>query len=332
MSTLKESALEPTTRKFIEGLEAKGGTPLYKLSIEDARKLLEDLQSAYDVEKLPVDIEDITIEGGPSGKISLRIFRPKNSKGTLPVIMYFHGAGWILGSKESYDRLARDLTVGANAALVFVNFTRSPEAKYPTAIEEAYAATKYIAEHGEKHHLDASHLVVAGDSVGGNMTIAVTLLAKERKGPKIDFQVLFYPVTDAGMDTPSYKQFADGPWLTKAAMEWFWNAYEPDVSARKKHTISPLRATTEQLRGLPPALVITDENDVLRDEGEAYAHKLMEAGVDVTSIRFLGTHHDFVLLNAIRNTPAAHEAIELACDKIRMAIKGQACCSKSTCH
>jgi acetyl esterase len=161
-------------------------------------------------------------------------------------------------------------------------------------------------------NLDSSRLAVVGDSVGGNMTAAVTLLAKERGGPKISYQVLFYPVTDANFDTPSYREFANGPWLTKPAMEWFWNAYEPDAAARKKPTVSPLQASIDQLKGLPPALVITDENDVLRDEGEAYAHKLSQAGVSVTAVRYLGTIHDFVMLDALRDTPAARSAIALA--------------------
>jgi acetyl esterase len=159
--------------------------------------------------------------------------------------------------------------------------------------------------------LDASHLVVAGDSVGGNMATAVALLAKERKGPKIAFQALFYPVTDASMNTPSYKEFANGPWLTKAAMEWFWNAYAPNAADRKKPTVSPLQASLDQLRDLPPALIITDENDVLRDEGEANAKKLQQAGVEVTHQRFAGTCHDFLLLNPLANTPATRSAISL---------------------
>jgi acetyl esterase/lipase len=231
--------------------------------------------------------------------------------------MYHHGGGWILGSKDTHDRLVRELANGAQAAVVFINFTPSPEAKFPKPVEEAYAALQYISENGSKYNLNPNHLVVAGDSVGGNMAIAMTLLAKERGGPKIDAQVLFYPVTDAGMDTQSYHKYAEGPWLTKAAMEWFWNAYEPNVSNRKKITVSPLQASIDQLKGLPEALIMTDENDVLRDEGEAYAHKLMQAGVDVTSIRFLGTCHDFALLNPLANTPATRGAIEAAIQYLR---------------
>jgi len=303
--------LEKHTEQFIEDLKAAGGPPIYKLPVKEARKVLDHLQ-AKPIEKPPVHIEDLTIPCGPDGKISIRIVRPMERTGLLPAVMYFHGGGWILGNKETHDRLVRDIATGAHAAVVFVNYTPSPEAQYPKPIEEAYAATKYIAEHGKEMHLDTARLVVAGDSVGGNMAIAVTLLAKERKGPKIHFQLLFYPVTDANFNNGSYKEFAEGPWLTKAAMEWFWNAYEPNLAHRKKSTVCPLQASLEELRHLPPALIITDENDVLRDEGEAYGRKLMQAGVETTLIRYSGTHHDFMLLNPLKDTPATRSAMVLA--------------------
>lgn len=221
------------------------------------------------------------------------------------------------GDKNTHDRLIREIANGAGIAVVFVNFTPSPEAKYPVPIEEAYAATKYIAENGKSLNLDSSRLVVAGDSVGGNMATVVVLLAKERGGPKIAFQLLFYPVTDANFDTPSYQQFATGHFLTREAIKWFWNNYLPDVEARKQPTASPLLASVDQLKGLPPALVINGEFDVLRDEGEAYAHKLIEAGVQVTAVRYLGTIHDFVMLNPITDTPAPRAAIAQANSALR---------------
>jgi len=306
-----EGQLEPTTRQFIEVLEAQGGKPLYQLSVEEARAVLEKLQ-AQPVQKLPAVEEDVTIPGGPNGQVSVRIVRPAQSRGLLPVIMYFHGGGWILGSKHTHDRLIREIATGTGAAVVFVNYTPSPEAHYPVPIEEAYAATQYMAEHGAEHKLDGSRLAIAGDSVGGNMTAAVSLLAKQRGGPKILQQVLFYPVTDANFNTGTYQQYAEGPWLTKAAMQWFWDAYAPDEAMRQQITASPLRASTQELAGLPPAVVIVDENDVLRDEGEAYAHKLIAAGVEVTAVRFLGTIHDFMMLNPLRDTPATRGAILLA--------------------
>jgi acetyl esterase/lipase len=333
---LAAGALEQKTDQFIQGLAAKGGPPIYKLSPSDARKVLDSLQSGR-TEKLPAQIEDRTIPAKAKGEVSLRedstiadasaggisirIIRPKDSTGKLPVVMYFHGGGWVLGNAGTHDRLVREIANGAKAAVVFVNYAPSPEAKYPTAIEQAYAATKYVAEQGDSLNLNPSRLAVAGDSVGGNMATVVTLLAKERGGPKIDAQVLFYPVTDlVNLDNASYRQFANGPWLTKPAMEWFINAYAPDVSARTKPTLSPLRASIEQLKGLPPALVITDENDVLRDEGEAYAQKLMQAGVNVTAVRYLGTIHDFVMLDPLSDTPAARSAIALANAHLQQAL------------
>lgn len=310
--------LEPTTRAFLEKVNKQGGTPIYQLSPKDARKVLSDLQAAQ-VAKLPADIEDLDIPVGPNGRVSIRIIRPKGNKEILPVVMYFHGGGWVLGGKDTHDRLVREIANGANAAVVFVNFTPSPEAKYPTPVEEAYAATKYISENGKNFSLDSSRLAVAGDSVGGNMAAAVLLLAKARGGPKIDYQVLFYPVTDANFDTQSYQQYATGIWLTREAMKWFWNNYLPDEEARKQPTACPLQASVDQLRGQPPALVITDENDVLRDEGEAYAHKLIQAGVNVTAVRYMGTIHDFVMLNALAGTPAACSAVGLANENLKVA-------------
>jgi acetyl esterase len=313
------SSLQSQTQRFINTLAAAGGPPLYTLTPQAARKVLDDLQSGP-VHKLPADIEERSIPGGPTGPVSVRIVRPKGAAETLPAIVYIHGGGWILGDANTHDRLVRLIANGAHAAVVFVNYTLSPEARYPIALEQSYAVAKFVAEHGAELNVDPSRLAIAGDSVGGNMTAAVTLLAKERGGPQFRYQVLFYPVTDTNFETGSYNQFANGPWLTKPAMKWFWDAYAPNPADRAKPTASPLRATHDQLKGLPPALVITDENDVLRDEGEAYAHKLMQSGVDVTAVRELGTIHDFVMLNALADTPAAQSATALASAKLRDAL------------
>lgn len=313
------SPLELHTQHFIDTLTAAGGPPLYSLTPQDARKVLVDVQSGP-VAKLPADIEERSIPGGPTGPVSVRIVRPKGATETLPAIVYIHGGGWILGDADTHDRLVREIANGVHAAVIFVNYTRSPEAHFPIAIEQEYAVAKYVAEHGKELNIDPSRLAVAGDSVGGNMTAAVTLLAKERGGPKFRYQAMFYPVTDAKFDTASYNQFANGPWLTKRAMEWFWDAYAPNAADRAKPTASPLRATLDELKGLPPALIIVDENDVLRDEGEAYAHKLMQAGVNVTAVRALGTIHDFMLLNPIAGTPAVRGAITFANAKLREAL------------
>lgn len=310
--------IELTTQQFLNTINSSGGSPIYELSPEDARKVLTKVQDV-NVTKLPADIEDHTIATGPRDRINIRIIRPKNNESKLPVVMYFHGGGWILGDKNIYDRLVREISNGTQAAVVFVDFDRAPEAQYPIAIEEAYAATKYISENGNSLNLNSSKLAVMGDSVGGNMATVVTLLAKERRGPKIDYQVLFYPVTDANFETESYNEFASGYWLSKEAMKWFWDAYLPDESLRKQYSASPFQASFEQLSDLPPALVITNECDVLRDEGEAYAHKLIKAGVNTTSIRLLGTIHDCVMLNALTNTPSVRVAINLANIKLYQA-------------
>jgi acetyl esterase len=322
MTSQKKPILEPTTQAFVDSLAAAGGKPLYELSYPDARKLLEDAQSG-EVTKLPADVEDRTFPVGPTGEVSVRIYRPSGAKGVLPAVMYFHGGGWILGSKNTHDRLLRDLVNATNAAFVFVNYTPSPEAQFPVPIEQGYAATKYVAEHGRELNIDSSRLALAGDSVGGNMTAVVAQLAKERKGPAIAYQVMMYPVTDASLTQETYKTFADGPWLTTKAMQWFWDAYAPNKNDRTKTTASPLNATPEQLQGLPPALIIVDENDILRDEGEEYARKLIEAGVDVTPIRMLATHHDYALLNALAETPATRTTVELVSQKLSEALNTQ---------
>lgn len=316
LSSASTPILEPATQAFIDSLA--GGAPIYTLTPQGARDLLHGAQSGPATLPL-VEISDRVLPVGPTGSTRIRVIRPEGEAGTLPVIVYFHGAGWVMGDTTTHDRLVRELSVGANAAVVFVDYERSPEHRYPIAIEQDYAVTKYVAEHAAEFGIDANRLVIAGDSVGGNMTAVVSLLAKERKGPKIAAQLLFYPVTDAAMDNGSYAEFAEGPWLTKTAMAWFWDAYLPDAAARKDIHVSPLNATLAQLQGLPEALVITDENDVLRDEGEAYAAKLSQAGVRVTATRYNGTIHDFVMLNAISKTPAARAAVAQAIGFLRNA-------------
>jgi acetyl esterase len=310
------STVDPEIQRFVDSLEKKGGPPLYKLSPDAARKVLVDVQS-IPIAKSRATIEEKKLPVGPTGSVKVFIVRPESSTGILPCIVYIHGGGWILGDEGTHDRLIRKIAVGTGAALVFVDYDRSPEAKFPVPTEQAYAVTKYVAEHGDSLGIDSSRLAVAGDSVGGNMTAAVTLLAKERGGPKIAFQGLFYPVTDANFETASYKEFADGPWLTRAAMKWFWDAYLPDVGARRQPTATPLNATLDQLRGLPPALLIVDENDVLRDEGEAYGRKLAQAGVRVTAVRYNGAIHDFMMLNPIANTAPVRGAVAQAIAALR---------------
>ncbi|MGR7975362.1 alpha/beta hydrolase [Bacillus velezensis] len=311
---LKKVQLEKAAQEFAE---ATANPPyLFDLGPEKGREAVDEVQSDP-IDKLPVDIDDIMISGGPSGQVSVRIMRPQNAPAHLPVIVYIHGAGWVFGNEHTHDRLIRELAVGAQAAIVFPNYTLSPEAKYPTAIEEIYAVVKWAAENGRENGMIPESLTIAGDSVGGNMTAAVTLMAKARGDLNIRQQLLFYPVTDASFDTESYQQFATGYFLRKDAMMWFWDQYTNNSDERAEITASPLRATAEQLQGLPPALIITAEADVLRDEGEAYANKLREAGVPVTAVRFQGIIHDFVMLNALAKTEAARGAIDLAATWLR---------------
>jgi acetyl esterase len=317
-TTLKAPNLTLDTKKFIDALAAQKMPPIYELSYKDARKVLQNAQKMTLPSTLKnCDVQDVEFPVGPTGSVDARILKPKGAKGKLPVVMYFHGGGWVLGDKSTHDRLLRTLCTKSGMAFVFVNYTPSPEAQYPVPIEQAYAATKYVADNAKKLGFDADKLVVAGDSVGGNMAAVMTLMSAARKGPKISFQILIYPVTSAAMDTRSYKDFADGPWLTAKAMSWFWDAYLPDKKKRMEIFASPLNATVAQLKGLPPAFVITDENDVLRDEGEEYASKLMSAGVEVAAVRYGGTIHDFVMLNALANTAPAKAAVCQIADVLR---------------
>jgi acetyl esterase/lipase len=309
--------LEPEAQAFVE---ATANPPyLFNLPPAEGRKAVDEVQSG-DIEKPAVDEEWITVEGGPTGSVRARIVRPAGATGTLPVILYIHGAGWVFGNAHTHDRLVRELAVGAQAAVVFPEYSLSPEVRYPVAIEENYTVARWIVTDGAAKQLDATRLAVAGDSVGGNMTAALTLMAKERGDVPLVQQVLFYPVTDASFDTPSYHQFATGYFLRRDGMQWFWDQYTTDESERAQITASPLRASTDQLSGLPPALIITGEADVLRDEGEAYAAKLRQAGVPVTAVRFLAIIHDFAMLNTLRSTQAAQGAITLAIQTLRSAL------------
>jgi acetyl esterase/lipase len=309
--------LEPAAQAFAE---ATANPPyLFDLGPVEGRKTVDEVQSG-DIDKPAVDEEWITVPGGPTGQVRTRVVRPAGATGTLPVILYIHGAGWVFGNAHTHDRLVRELAVGTGAAVVFPEYDLSPEARYPVAIEQNYAVARWVVQQGASKDLDATRIAVAGDSVGGNMTAALTLMAKERGDVPLVQQVLFYPVTDASFDTPSYHQFAEGYFLRRDAMQWFWDQYTTDEAERAQITASPLRATTEQLTGLPPALVITGEADVLRDEGEAYAAKLREAGVPVTAVRYQGIIHDFVMLNALRETHAAEAAIAQAVATLKKAL------------
>src|SRR5258707_2940976 len=301
--------LEPEAHAFAEA--AARSPLLFTLGPEQGRLALDQVQSGT-IRKPAVDMEDLPITEGPSVQEALRILRLEITQAPLPVIVYIHGAGWVFGSPQTHDRLVRELAVGAGAAVVFAVYRLCPEVRYPTALEECYMVARWVGRHGQEHGLDGERLAVAGDSAGGNMATVITLLSRERGEPDIRLQLLFYPVTDATFDTASYHQFAEGYHLRRDAMMWFWDQYTRHPGERNEITASPLRAGVAQLNRLPPALIITAEADVLRDEGEAYANKLRQAGVRVTAVRFQGTIHDFVMLNALAHTAAARGAIALA--------------------
>jgi acetyl esterase/lipase len=292
---------------------------LFDLAPTEGRKAVDEVQSG-DVVKPAVDEEWVTVPGGPTGTVRARIVRPAGAGGTLPVVIYIHGAGWVFGNAHTHDRLVRELAVGTGAAVVFPEYDLSPEVRYPVAIEQNYAVARWVVAEGASKNLDATRIAVAGDSVGGNMSAALTLMAKERGDVPLRAQALFYPVTDAAFDTGSYHQFAEGYFLRRDGMQWFWDQYTTDPAQRAEITASPLRATIEQLKGLPQALVITGEADVLRDEGEAYANKLRQADVPVTATRYQGIIHDFVMLDALRATHAARAAIAQAVGFLRDAL------------
>lgn len=290
--------VDSTVQGFLTKLNSGTGKPIEQLTPADARKVLINAQKSVqtDISGIDVQQKSITVDGK---SISLTIVRPSGVTLKLPVFMFFHGGGWVLGDFQTHERLVRDLVVLSGAAAVFVNYTPSPEAHFPVAINQAYAATKWVADHGNEINVDGSDLAVVGNSVGGNMATVVSLMAKEKGTPAIKCQILFWPVTDDNFEDGSYNQFATGHFLTKNMMKWFWDNYAPDQKDRQQILATPLNATTDQLKGLPPALVITAQNDVLRDEGEAYAQKLDAAGVKVASVRYNGTIHDFGLLNPI---------------------------------
>ncbi|MFG2725334.1 alpha/beta hydrolase [Streptomyces canus] len=308
--------LEPAAQAFAE---ATANPPyLFDLGPAEGRKTVDEVQSG-EIAEPAVDEEWVTVQGGPTGSVRTRIVKPAGATGTLPVVIYLHGAGWVFGNAHTHDRLVRELAVGTGAAVVFPEYDLSPEARYPVAVEQNYTVAQWVVEQGAAKGLDATRIAVAGDSVGGNMSAALTLMAKERGDVPLVQQVLFYPVTDASFDTGSYRQFAEGYFLRRDAMQWFWDQYTTDEKQRAEITASPLRASVDQLRDLPPALVITAEADVLRDEGEAYANRLREAGVPVTAVRYQGIIHDFVMLNALRETHAAEAAIAQAVSTLRTA-------------
>ena len=307
-------------RQFLEALNSSGAKPIEQLSPQDARQVLTDAQNSVHVDLSGIETSEkvIDVEGR---ELTLYIVKPAGAATKLPVFMFFHGGGWVLGDYPTHERLVRDLVVESGAMAVFPEYTRSPEAQYPTAIHQAYAATQWVSEHGGDIGADGQKLAVVGNSVGGNMAAVVSLMAKDKGGPRITFQALLWPVTDAHFDTASYRDLSEGYFLTRNMMIWFWDNYTKDAEQRRETYASPLQAPTDSLQGLPPALVQTAHSDVLRDEGEAYARKLNQAGVEVIAVRYNGLIHDWGLLNPIATVPEVRTAITQVATELKKRLK-----------
>ncbi len=307
-------------RSFLKALNTSGGKPTEELSPAEARLVLVNAQKSVKVDYSGIEETERTIS--QDGEIvKIHITKPLHSKANAPVFIFMHGGGWVLGDYPTHRRIVRDLVVESGVVSVFPDYTPSPEARYPKAINEAYAVTKWVAEHGSEIGVNGKNLAVVGNSVGGNMAAAIALMAKDKKGPHIKLQVLLWPVTDANFETASYSEFAEGRFLTKNSMIWFWDNYLPDVNKRKEIYASPLQASIDELKNLPPALIQVAENDVLRDEGEAYGRKLDEAGVPVTLTRSDGLIHDYGLLNPIAGIPAIKTLLLEAAAVIKKSLK-----------
>lgn len=315
-----QPAPDRVTSGFLQALNSGKGPAINTLSPAQARQVLTGAQSGVKVDLSGVDIANRTIEQDGIS-VSLTIVRPQGASGTLPVFMFFHGGGWILGDFPTHERLVRDLVVQSGAVAVFVNYTPSPEARYPVAINQAYAATKWVAAHGNEIGVDGNRLAVVGNSVGGNMAAVVSLMAKDKQGPAIRFQGLMWPVTDNNFNDGSYNAFPEGHFLTRPMMKWFWDAYTKDPKQRNEIYASPLRATPEQLKGLPPALIQVAESDVLRDEGEAYGRKLDAAGNEVSTVRYDGTIHDFGLLNVLAEDAPTKAATRQLANELKLRLQ-----------
>ena len=303
------------TKEFLKVLNS-GGVGLETLTPLEARQVLVDGQASVEVDLSGIEESEKTI-AADGYSITLNIVRPEGVKGILPVFMFIHGGGWVLGDYPTHKRMVRDLVVLSGFAAVFVNYTRTPDAKYPQAIDEIYAATKWVAEYGEEIDVDGKNLAIVGSSVGGNMSTVTTLMAKEKGGPHIKLQILMWPIVDADFETDSYHQFGEKRFLTTPLMKWMYDMYIADPEQRKDIYASPLRATVEQLKGLPPALIQLAESDILHDEGEAYGRKLDEAGVNVTTVRYNGMIHDFGMLNGLAELPATRSLFVQAAAELK---------------
>ncbi|PKH49544.1 hypothetical protein CXF68_02045 [Tenacibaculum sp. Bg11-29] len=312
--------LDPAVQEFLEVIHSYNGPPLQELPLDVGRAAMENLQKDSTLTYDKVNFTKIKFKE-KSKEVSVVVVKPKGAKKIIPTFIYFHGGGWVFNGFETHKRLMRDIALKAEVAVVFVEFSRAPEASYPVANEEGYLVASFISKYGKKYGLDSTNIVVGGDSAGGNMATAVAMMAKQNGFPKLKAQILLYPVTDTNLNTPSYERFSKGHYLTRSTMKWFWEVYAPNKDIHSLATVAPLKASLNDLKNLPKTLLITAEYDVLRDEGEAYAKKLRMAKVPVVSTRYGGTIHDFLMLNPLRETFASKAALEQICNFLKESYK-----------
>jgi acetyl esterase len=303
--------LHAKSKEFLDQLIASGMPVLGSLPVSETRQAFAGI-AAFGGPPAPLaKVESRTIPG-PGAEIPLRIYTPEGA-GPFPVLVYFHGGGWVIGSLDTHEGVCRQLAKRSGAVVVSVDYRLAPEHKFPAAPEDCYAATLWVAENAAKIGADGRRLAVGGDSAGGNLAAVVSLMARDRAKPTIAFQLLIYPVTDHSYETASYRDNADGYLLTKDSMVWFWNHYLKGAGDGAQPYASPLRA--RDLEGLPPAMVVTTEFDPLRDEGEAYAERLRQAGVPVKLKRYDGLIHGFFMMTGF--FPQALQAVDEAAAEIR---------------
>lgn len=308
--------LDPQVRKMLDDMKALGIKPNHQLTVQEARENMLARVSSYAGEPIEVATVEDRFIPGPGGELMIRLYRPDRA-GTLPALIYFHGGGWVIGSVETHDHVCRALANDAGCLVASVEYRRAPEHKFPAALEDAYAATEWLLANAGELGVDPARVAIGGDSAGANLATAVCLKARDEGGPRLAFQVLWYPVTDYNFDTPSYLENAEGLQLWRQDMIWFWNLYLPDPSAADNPLASVLRAP--DLSGLPPALIITAEYDPLRDEGESYGARLRDAGVQVELLRYEGMIHGFISRAAILDM--GKHALALTSEALRKALK-----------
>lgn len=309
--------VDPQVQAMLDQAAALDQPPLHLLSPQEARAAM--IATFVDPTAVPetvARVEDRTI-AGPAGEIPVRVYAPA-SDAALPILVYFHGSGFVVCNLDTHDGVCRSLANGAACIVVSVDYRLAPEHPFPAAVDDCYAATVWVAAHAAELGGDPNRVAVGGDSAGGNLATVVARLARDQHGPNLVYQLLIYPVAEQPGLTPSYEQNANGYDLTREGMIWFWNHYLPDRATWTDPRAAPLRAT--DLSKLPPALVLTAEYDVLRDEGELYAQRLQEAGVPVRLIRYEGMIHGFV--NRAGTIDRARAALDETCAILRDTLQG----------